>query len=429
MFAISTTDRVAIGDDWELSVDVSVTNYGEDAYDSTFIAVLPEGTAFARLQRISKDLSVECLPDENTGDLKCEIGNPLPEEHTVSFRLIIQNDGLSGADAMFNIEMSVDSFNYEPRNISGDNYANVTVGVYATAELSLFGISSPQQVLFFFPNESQIESLEVPETEQEVGPEVQHLYMLRNLGPSEVGETRVKIFWPLADADGDYLLYLISANLENGEACSVEGGVNPDDLELQPVIVNGTSSDSNSRKRRQAAEDETSQAVPQRSQTAQTIECTTKSSRCVVITCTVVAPSGASADKDSAFVRIKSRLYEKTFFEKDYKEVLITSMANATVLQMPYMQSLLPMELPVAASEVSTQVIGQSNNVTPRPSVINIPLWAYIVAVIGGGVLLAIIFFIMWKLGFFKRKKIVPGDPQAAAQENWQNDVLVPEKK
>ncbi|XP_071803412.1 integrin alpha-IIb-like isoform X1 [Asterias amurensis] len=114
---------------------------------------------------------------------------------------------------------------------------------------------------------------------------------------------------------------------------------------------------------------------------------------------------------------------------KTYSEVLIASMATATVLEMPYMQSLLPDVFPVAYSEVSTQVIGQSNSVIPGPTVTNIPLWAYIVAVIGGGLLLAIIFFIMWKVGFFKRKKIVPGDPQAAAQENWQNDVLVCEKK
>ncbi|XP_071803279.1 integrin alpha-8-like isoform X1 [Asterias amurensis] len=422
--AKTTTDLVALGDDWELSIDVDVTNYGEDAYESSFTAVLPDGAAFARLQRISKDLSVECLADENTGEVECDIGNPLPEEHTVSFRLIIRNDGLSGAASMFTIEMSVDSYNYEPRNISGDNYANVTVGVYAAAELSLFGISAPQQVLFFFPNESQIESLQEPETEQEVGPEVQHLYMLRNLGPSEIGETEVKIFWPLVDADGDYLLYLVSANLGTGEACTVEGGVNPDGLELEPVNINGTSS----RKRRQAADNGTSEAIPQ-SQTAKTIECNTKSSFCVAITCTVAAPSGAGADKDSAFVRIKSRMYEKTFFEKTYSKVLITSMATATVLEMPYIQSLLPDVFPVAYSEVSTQVIGQSKSGIPGPTVTNIPLWAYIVAVIGGGLLLAIIFFIMWKVGFFKRKKIVPGDPQAAAQENWQNDVLVPEKK
>ena len=45
---------MALGDDWELSIDVDVTNYGEDAYESSFTAVLPEGAAFARLQRISK---------------------------------------------------------------------------------------------------------------------------------------------------------------------------------------------------------------------------------------------------------------------------------------------------------------------------------------------------------------------------------------
>ena len=53
---------MALGDDWELiSIDVDVTNYGEDAYESSFTAVLPEGAAFARLQRISKVNLIDCL--------------------------------------------------------------------------------------------------------------------------------------------------------------------------------------------------------------------------------------------------------------------------------------------------------------------------------------------------------------------------------
>ena len=45
------------------------------------------------------------------------------------------------------------------------------------------------------------------------------------------------IYWPLADSDGEYLLYLISAKLRTGEDCSVQGGVNPKDLEAREISM------------------------------------------------------------------------------------------------------------------------------------------------------------------------------------------------
>ncbi|XP_038045208.1 integrin alpha-8-like [Patiria miniata] len=429
--ATTDTQRVALGDDWELGLLVTVTNNGEDAYEATFEAFVPEGMTFVRVERTSTDLSVTCSSDEDTDILTCDIGNPLPEEHTVSFGITFANDRLTDDKDELTISMKVDSLNFEAMNITGDNYANVTVDVYATALIGLYGVSTPEQVIYVRSNRSFTPP--DPKTEEEAGAEVTHLYMLRNQGPSEVGLTRIEIAWPLVDSDGHYLLYPISAKLGTGEDCHVQGGVNPDNLELAGEDVNEESSNSSSllisekkfRKRRQA-DDSSMSAIPQVG-TGVTIECSSQSPHCVLITCNMSAPRVRGEDIDSALVRIKSRLYDKTLKEEDYAAVFISSTANATVLTMPYRESLLPDTFPIATAQATTQVIGQTPE-TPGPpptQVTIIPLWVYIVAAIGGALILLLLILGLWKCGFFQRKKIAPNEQAAlAAQENWEEDVL-----
>ncbi|XP_022084951.1 integrin alpha-8-like [Acanthaster planci] len=431
--ATSNIQRVALGDDWELSLQVTVTNHGEDAYEATFQANIPEGMAFIRVEGTS-DLSVTCSLDEDSRVLTCDIGNPLPEEYMVNFGITIGNDRLADEKDELIISMKVDSLNFEPMNLTNDNYANVTVGVYATAQLGLYGVSTPEQVLFTRSNGSY--NPPDPQREEDVGAEVTHLYMLRNKGPSEVGHTKIEISWPLISSDGEYLLYLISAKLGTGEDCHVQGGVNPEDLELteaEDITDNSTSSsllnsDQKSRKRRQANNSSMS-ALPQVG-TGVPIECKSPSLHCVQITCNITAPSVGGEDIDSALIRIKSRLYEKTFKGKDYVEVFISSTANASVLTMPYRESLLPDTFPTATAQATTPVIGQ----TPEPpirrptEVTIIPFWVYIVVAIVSSIIMLLVVLGLWKCGFLKRKKIHPPNAQGATQDNWQEEVLIDEK-
>lgn len=47
------------------------------------------------------------------------------------------------------------------------------------------------------------------EAEHEVGPQVIHLYSIRNMGPATINEAEMFFVWPYATLDGEDFLYLL----------------------------------------------------------------------------------------------------------------------------------------------------------------------------------------------------------------------------
>lgn len=45
--------------------------------------------------------------------------------------------------------------------------------------------------------------------EEDIGPEITHIYQVQNRGPSQITKADVTILWPTRDSDGNYLLYLM----------------------------------------------------------------------------------------------------------------------------------------------------------------------------------------------------------------------------
>ena len=65
-------------------------------------------------------------------------------------------------------------------------------------------------------------------TEQDIGPEVTHIYQIENKGPSDIIEAQVYILWPSFRPNGDPLLYLTRQPIVEGKGrCSYVTDVNP----------------------------------------------------------------------------------------------------------------------------------------------------------------------------------------------------------
>ncbi|XP_077866204.1 integrin alpha pat-2-like, partial [Saccoglossus kowalevskii] len=87
-------------------------------------------------------------------------------------------------------------------------------------------VSIPEQVTFKARSKSHSEISH----EDDIGPEIIHLYEVRNLGPSSIDGADIQIFWPAYTPREEYLLYLLDVNLQGGLPCEVNG-LNPEGIQ------------------------------------------------------------------------------------------------------------------------------------------------------------------------------------------------------
>ncbi|XP_038044823.1 integrin alpha-8-like isoform X1 [Patiria miniata] len=386
--ATTSTSELVIGSGDSILLNTIVLNKGEDAFLATLRVVVPTGVQFVRVERKQEDYSLTCSDDTEVNTIICDIGNPLRGRNQVDFGLKFSSFQLSGDKSSVAFAMSAMSENVEASTDKlVDNLVNITVGVRAEVDLVLLGRSIPAQVAY------SPEGIDNPEIikESEAGPQVVHVYEVSNAGPSDAGLITFDVSWPMLDADRNFLLYLIKVEPSSGSQCRVSGEVNPLNLTLEENNqANNVSGPNNAsvevqRQRRQADQPE---------QQVHTADCST--SNCLTISCTIQHLKGGQSE----VIRFLARLWNNTLVETTFDRLVISSRGVAKVINLPY--TIDPPELPQVMMEVST--IASPD----EPVVKRVPIWIIIVAVIGGLLLLLIVILVLWKCGFFKRKKYSP---------------------
>lgn len=113
MVVRSSVNRYLLGSGELLEVEVTVTNIGEDSYESTFEMSTPSDVHYVNVQSLS-ELRVTC--DEFNNTIRCDIGNPLPQNKISKFVINLApqklKDGELFADS-YNFTMKVNSSNPE----------------------------------------------------------------------------------------------------------------------------------------------------------------------------------------------------------------------------------------------------------------------------------------------------------------------------
>ncbi|MEQ2234374.1 hypothetical protein ILYODFUR_031204, partial [Ilyodon furcidens] len=146
----------------------------------------------------------------------------------------------------------------------------------------------------------------------------------------------------------------------------------------------------------------------------QTLDCST--AECLRVRCQV----GRLERTKNAILFIYSRLDVNNFLrtENQNRSYVVRSTASFSVIEMPYKN--LKTELPSNSTTVSMSVTWAD---TPQP----VPGWVVALAVLSGLLLLALLIFIMYKLGFFKRVRPPQEDctekEQLQPEENGNTDA------
>ncbi|XP_046740441.1 integrin alpha-PS2-like isoform X2 [Diprion similis] len=206
--ATKSVEKYLLGSGNRFELDVMVQNTGEDAFEATYYLQLPKGIDYIKVEQIDKtEIPVLCsAPNPNNNNtLICEIGNPLPTDKLVHFKVMLQPITTQDMKLSYDLDMTVNTTNPEEDGTRGDNTLRLTMPIWVQTELFIEGKSKPKDLYLNFENYTS----ENITSELEFGPLLTHNYTIRNDGPSEILEAEAFLIWPAQTLAGQELIYLI----------------------------------------------------------------------------------------------------------------------------------------------------------------------------------------------------------------------------
>uniref|UniRef100_A0A3Q0RF59 Integrin, alpha V n=1 Tax=Amphilophus citrinellus TaxID=61819 RepID=A0A3Q0RF59_AMPCI len=410
----SDRDQIYIGDDNALTLEITAENQGEGAYEAELHVYPPQQADFTgvvRSQTLSR-LSCAYKKENQTKMVVCDLGNPMKGGTKVVAELRFSVHQLSEEDTSVKFDLQIVSSNQFDN--TSPKISSITK-LAVLAKVSIRGSSSPGQVFIPIANWNPREP---PVVGDDIGPQIVHVYELLNNGPSTFSKAAVEVKWPYHFRNGS-LLYITSYETEGPINCTTDMEINP--LNVSNPMTSQTNSTVPPRGRESEGRNQNSvrQKRDLESRDAendlQTLDCST--AKCLTLKCQV----GRLERRKNAILFIYSRLAVNNFLrpENQNRSYVVQSTASFSVIEMPYKN--LELELPSNSTTVSVSVVWVAE---PPPPV---PGWVVALAVLAGLLLLALLIFIMYKLGFFKRVRPPQEDctekEQLQPEENGNTDA------
>ncbi|XP_064614581.1 integrin alpha-PS1-like [Liolophura sinensis] len=397
---------LSVGSQEDMNIRVSIRNPQEPAYETKFFITIPETVEFLGMHD-PENTPVTCAY-YNTTIVECpNIGNPFLQDASIDFTMLFKTEKVETTHGNFVIFAFVNTTSDEMD--TQNNYYRQEVKVTARMDMFVTGSALPEQVVY----SGSIRGETDIEYEDEIGPAVMHDYLVVNNGPSDVPYSTLYILWPYEmESDynsGKHLLYLMEVPTatkgiaKDTVTCHVDAAIiNPIGAKTRedapPAVLD--SEEPTTRKRRSASEEpgiSKRQSGNEKSKKIVTLDCDHESARCRRITCNI----GALGREEDVTITVKARLWESSFLQ-DYTnvdEVRIRSKGEISI------DPKLNIEQATRDNDVDyAQTVAIPDVQIAEPTG-ELKWWIILVAVLGGIILLGLLILLLWKLGFFKRKK------------------------
>uniref|UniRef100_A0A3Q3F042 Integrin, alpha V n=1 Tax=Labrus bergylta TaxID=56723 RepID=A0A3Q3F042_9LABR len=365
----SDREQIYIGDDNALTLEVVAENKGEGAYEAELHIYPPQLADFTRVVPSDTHSRVSCTykKENQTKIVVCDLGNPMKAGTVTALSFSVHLVSEEETSVKFDLKMvSSNQFdNTSPRVSSVTKLA-------VLAKVSIRGTSSPSQILLPIANwKPRHPAVSVDDQ----GPQIVHVYELLNSGPSTFSKASLEVELPY-HYKNDSLLYVVSFETEGPINCTTDIELNPLNL-LSAAQVSGGSTGEGEERHRVHLLQTDRQQLPQ-------------------VFCLFLRQT-----------------------ENQNRSYMVQSTASFNVIEMPYKN--LDSELSSNSTMVSVSVMWVAE---PPQSV---PGWVVALAVLAGLLLLALLIFIMYKLGFFKRVRPPQEDctekEQLQPEENGNTDA------
>ncbi|XP_065510443.1 integrin alpha-7 isoform X2 [Caloenas nicobarica] len=392
----------SMSDQKDVALEIHVTNLpsdpaepqrdGDDAHEALLIATFPPELPYSALRpydgRAPWDKPVLCLANQNGSQVECELGNPLKRGAQVRFFLILSTLGITLQTTDLAVELALSTISEQP----GLEPVLARARVVIELPLSVTGVAVPPRL--FFGGVVRGES--AMRRESQVGSAVRFEVTVSHRGPSlkTLGSAFLTLLWPHELRSGKWLLYPLHMELAappgRGVPCSPPA--NPLGLALEPPEAVPPE-----------APESGSWRVPAPAERRKniTLDCTQGTARCLSFRCPL--PSFERA----AVLTARGRLWNGTFLEEYLAVTSVELIVHASVSVTSSIKNLV---LKDAAIQIPVTIY-----LDPGAAVAGgVPWWVIVLAALAGGLVLALLVCVLWKLGFFRRARAVP--PPAVPQ-------------
>ncbi|KAH0628992.1 hypothetical protein JD844_010698, partial [Phrynosoma platyrhinos] len=404
---------VYLGDKNALNLSFHAQNRGEGgAYEAELHVIIPPEADYTGVLRNHGNLSSQSCNYDTVNDTKmviCDLGNPMKAGISLWGGLRFTVPRLIDAKKTIQFDFQIHSKN---ANNSHSEVVSFPLRVEAALRISAHGASMPDAVSL--PGSGWVPSRSV-HREQDVGPGVCHVYEFLNEGPSAISEGILDISCPLQTKGRPVMYvtrYMVLAN------CTSSHPINPSHLQVKAGKGVGRMRDG-----RIAGDvsfgDGAQSLIPRITQLDPpptpfpwqehyyvqkqdggwssgsgghgfSLEC--KEGECFQLRC----HTGALQRQESISLRLYFRIWSKSFQQKESYPHSIQCEAVYHVKKVPY--HIQPEEQPSANLRVSTSLHWAKAETSQ-----GVPLWIIILAILIGLLLLALLIYVLYKLGFFKR--------------------------
>ncbi|XP_072859222.2 integrin alpha-8 isoform X2 [Pogona vitticeps] len=353
--AVPDRDQIIIGEENCIMLMINSRNEGEGAYEAELHIKIPPEADYTGIERNNKALralSCDYKMENETRMVICDLGNPMAAGTNFSSGIRFTVQRFDNPESNIQFELQIRSSNKVNPN---SNLVDLQIDISATAQVQVRGVSDPPQIVLPIPNwQAKAE----PTKEEDIGPLVEHIYELHNIGPSAINDTVLYVEWPMRSKE-EFLLYILHIQTHGPLQCQTSSAINslgikfaiPEDTpELAAFLRNSSIPHYVGRREVKTVEHPKS--------SARILNCTNV--ECLMITCSV----GLLERGKSAALKIRSRLWASTFLK------------------------------------IKTSVIWATPNIS-----FAIPLWVIILAILLGLLVLAMLTLALWKCGFFDRAR------------------------
>ncbi|MGH0187278.1 UNVERIFIED_CONTAM: hypothetical protein FKN15_024470 [Acipenser sinensis] len=341
--------EVHLGDDNSLTLTFNACNEGEGgAYEAELYVVPPPEADYSGIVRNNESLSQLACSYETENQTRvviCDLGNPMRSGTSLWGGLRFTVPHLKDSKRTVQFDFQIRSKN---EMNSRSEVAAYKLEVAVLAEVIFQGVSKPENVVFPLVN---WKASKRPVMEQDIGPLVRHVYELVNNGPSLISHAVLELNCPMK-IQSHQLMYPVEVFTHGPLNCTTNNTINPFQVKLNhspteqtPTLTPGPE---HYIQKRDAPRDALSEM--------DTLSCSQVD--CLKLRCEV----GLLERGTSAVLEVRSRIWAETF------------------------------------TQVSTSVVW-----TKPDNPYAVPLWIIILAVLAGLLLLALLIYILYKLGFFKR--------------------------
>jgi len=422
-------DGVAIlelGEEQEVVLDMSVTNTGESAYEAALHVSHPHTLSF--IGRVSEANQLECNAFNGTM-VVCALGNPF-KRGSGHVKLRFNPGGVADAQSRLAFRISTNTTSHE---LDPQGEILVMAHVVKRAEISIKGLGSPDQVFFGGQVHPKIRFRD------EIGEAVLHSYEVYNAGPWRVPYLSVVVSWPYQVENGKpvgkWLLYMDETPLVDGEG---ECFMNPKQVNVlslpqrpnftepsfnhsqrhwpSPTLSDIADADdaeneleasaavarNSTRRKRQSSVIITPEAITDnegKTRQVVTLDCERGTAKCFQFQCNI----RNLQRKQSAVIKIRARLWNATLVE-DFPGIHTVRIRSRAHISLDSSMEI-TQRIDDDYDHAETMAYPDRLDTGESPAV---PLWIIIISVVAGILLLVLLILILWKCGFFKRKRPDP---------------------